>query len=174
MSATYIIFNSLSLPIMMSAYLSLLVANGLATGGVLNFTLAHVLSTTSEKAIVASMYATFRGLAPSAGSGLAGGILQRMLENSLTRSIGEHRQNANLAQADRDLIQRLKGSPTLVWQLDGWQRDVGIMAYQQAIKSVFWLAFGCAFVAVILQALTRIGNQQHKPETIAEAVQQED
>ena len=168
LASTYLIFNSLILPITMTVYLFLLVGNGLATGGVLNYTLAHVLSATSEKAIVAGLYSTFRGLAPSAGAGLAGGILQRELDSSLVWLIRERRREEGLTQADKKLVQRLKGSPTLVWQLTGWKRSVGIMAYEQAIKSVFWMAFGCAVIALVLQALTSLGKERNKPETTVE------
>ena len=162
--SSYLIFNALSLPSSLPIYLSLLIFNGIATGATLNFTLGHILSTTSEKAIVTGLYATFRGLAPSAGAGLAGGILQRTLDSSLRRLFISYHRGENLNEADLKLIHRLKGSPNLVWQLEGWQRQAGILAYEQAIKRVFWLAVGAAAMGAFLQALTRFGSSAARKE----------
>ena len=153
---TYAIFYTSRLPTSTGTYLLLLIWNGFATGSVLNYTLAHVLSSTSEPAIVAGLYSTFRGLAPSLGAGIAGGVLQRTLERTLVASLSEHeRGTGKLSDADLDLVRRLKGSPTLVWQLeDGWRRQIGILAYQTAIKRVFLLAAFATVVAFAMQAFT--------------------
>jgi len=162
--SSYLIFNALSLPSSLPIYLSLLIFNGVATGATLNFTLGHILSATSEKAIVTGLYATFRGLAPSAGAGLAGGVLQRTLDSSLRRLFRSYQRGGKLDEADLQLIHRLKGSPNLVWQLEGWQRQAGILAYEEAIKNVFWLAVGAAATGLLLQAFTRFGSGPSKED----------
>lgn len=137
-------------------YVGLLVANGLGIGAILNYTLAHVLATTSEKALVAGLFTTFRGFSPSIGVGIAGGILQRNIEQSLVHSISAHRgADGQITLADRDLITRLKGSPVAVFQLpSGWRRNAAILAYEIAIKRIFLCALVAVLIGLVLEALT--------------------
>lgn len=151
---TYVAFYLLRLPAPINTYILLLVLNGLGAGAVLVYTLAHILATTHEKAIVTSLYNTFRGLAPSFGAGIAGGILQRRLQKSMVASISEFRPDGKLTSDDWDLIARLKGSPTLVWQLQGWQKEVGMQAYEYAIRIIFLVAIFAGVLAFIAQLLT--------------------
>lgn len=153
-TATYVAFYLLSSTAPISKYMCLLVFNGLGAGAVLVYTLAHILSTTHEKAIVTGLYNTFRGLAPSFGAGIAGGILQRRLQKSLVNSIIPYRKNGVLTVEDWALINRLKGSPTLVWQLNGWQKDIGIKAYEYAIKIIFLVAIFAGALSFVAQVFT--------------------
>lgn len=153
-TATYVAFYYLSISAPISSYVYLLVFNGLGAGAVLVYTLAHILSTTHEKAIVTGLYNTFRGLAPSFGAGVAGGILQRRLQKSLIKSILPYRESGQLTSEDWALINRLKGSPTLVWQLNGWQREIGILAYEYAIKTIFLVAIFAGILSFIAQLFT--------------------
>ncbi|KAK9898539.1 MFS general substrate transporter [Cystobasidium minutum MCA 4210] len=151
---TYVAFYCISATAPISQCVGLLVLNGLGAGAVLVYTLAHILSTTHEKAIVTGLYNTFRGLAPSFGAGVAGGILQRRIQKSLIKSILPYRRDGRLTPEDWLLINRLKGSPTLVWQLAGWQREVGIKAYEYAIKVIFLFAIAAGILSLIAQAFT--------------------
>lgn len=153
-TATYVAFYCLSTSAPVSSYVYLLVINGFGAGAVLVYTLAHILSTTHEKAIVTGLYNTFRGLAPSFGAGVAGGILQRRLQKSLVKSIAPYRKHGQLTAEDWSLVNRLKGSPKLVWQLHGWQREVGIQAYEYAIKIIFLFAIIAGILSLGAQALT--------------------
>jgi predicted MFS family arabinose efflux permease len=155
-TCTYVAFYLMRLSAPISSYVYLLVLNGLGAGAVLVYTLGHMLSTTHEKAIATSLYNTFRGLAPSLGAGIAGGILQRRLQKSLVNSIQAYRGTAGLTQEDWALIARLKGSPNLVWQLQGWQRDIGIKAYEYAIKVIFLAAIISGVLACISQVFTYV------------------
>lgn len=157
-TATYVAFYFLSSSAPISSYVYLLVFNGLGAGAVLVYTLAHILSSTHEKAIVTSLYNTFRGLAPSFGAGIAGGILQRRLQKSLVKSIRPYREDGRLTAEDWGLINRLKGSPTLVWQLDGWQKDIGIKAYDYAIRTIFLVAIFAGVLSLVAQVFTYSRN----------------
>lgn len=169
--ATYIVFHTCHLPTDLTTYLLLLVWNGSATGAVLNYNLAHLLSSTTEQGIVAGLAATFRGLSPSLGAGIAGGVLQRQLEKSLVSTLALHEGGRErITEADWDLIRRLKGSPTLVWQLpEGWRRQGGILAYEVAIKRVFLWAIVAAGLALIVQAFTWT-----RPQAFPKAIDGED
>lgn len=151
---TYVVFYCMPVTAPISQYVYLLVFNGLGAGAVLVYTLAHILSTTHEKAIVTGLYNTFRGLAPSFGAGVAGGILQRRIQKSLVKSIMPYRENGRLTADDWALINRLKGSPTLVWQLKGWQKDIGIKAYEYAIKVIFLFAIVAGILSFVAQVFT--------------------
>lgn len=162
-TATYVAFYFLSSSAPISNYVYLLVFNGLGAGAVLVYTLAHILSTTHEKAIVTALYNTFRGLAPSFGAGVAGGILQRRLQKSLVKSIIPYRVDGRLTSDDWALINRLKGSPTLVWQLNGWQKDIGIKAYEYAVKTIFLVAIFAGVLSFIAQLFTYSRQTEHMP-----------
>jgi hypothetical protein len=158
--STFVTFYASHPPWPQWAYICLLIANGLATGTVLNYTLSHVLASTDEKAIVAGLYGTFRGLAPPLGAGVAGGILQRTLQTALVAAIrARHGQRYELTADDWTLVRRLVASPTLVWSFaeggpEQWKRDIGVAAYEKAIKAVFGAAIVATLVALALQSLT--------------------
>jgi len=125
--------------------------NGLVTGAALNYTLAHILhlSHPSTHFIVTSLLATFRGFAGSFGSAIGGGIFTRLLQSVLRAGFEEKG-----LLGEEDLIRRLLGSPALVQDLAGDERDVAVTAYVAAVKGLFAAGAGLALVMVLVQAGT--------------------
>lgn len=131
--------------------------NGFCAGALLNYTLSHVLHLTlpSTHFIVSSLLATFRSFAGSFGSAVGGGIFSRVLKSQLEAGFNGHDSyNNNLYKNNDELIRELLGSPALVWQLDGYEREVAVAAYQTAIRTTFFAAFCLVLVSALLQAGT--------------------
>ncbi|KAF1926269.1 MFS general substrate transporter [Didymella exigua CBS 183.55] len=144
----------------MALYMLLVFLNGLITGAALNYTLVHLLHLTLPELhpIIISLLATFRGFAGSFGSAIGGGLFGRVLYRSLVDGFA----NAGLTHRD-DLLRKLLGSPALVGQLEGAERDVAVGAYQDAIKALFFAATGLAVVVTLVQACT--GWKKPLPKT---------
>lgn len=124
---------------------------GAFTGAALNYTLAHLLHLTpaSTHYIATSLVATFRGFAGSFGSAIGGGLFTRTLYTSLTDNFegkGMHHQGA--------LIRQLLGSPAMVGQLGGVEKEVAIRGYEDALRALFLAAAGLAVLMVFVQAGT--------------------
>lgn len=173
-ACTYVAFIRLPTAASQTTYALLLVANGLCLGAVLNYGLAHILATTREKAIVAGLFTTFRGLSPSIGAGIAGGVLQRVIERSVRSSFANHQLShgmpVHLTPPDLALIERLKGSPTYVWQLpEGWQKQAGILAYEEAINRIFLIALCAVGIGFVTMALTIVSTTEEKVEKNVES-----
>ncbi|KAK5174432.1 uncharacterized protein LTR77_001512 [Saxophila tyrrhenica] len=140
--------TELSSPVL---YVLVVFACGAVTGAALNYNLAHLLHLTpsSTHYIATSLLATFRGFAGSFGSAIGGGLFQRKLYTSLTDGFAEeglrHRE---------DLVRRLLGSPALVEQLGGAEREVAIRGYEDALRTLFLAGAGLALLTVFVQAGT--------------------
>ena len=132
-------------------YMFAVFANGLVTGAILNYTMAHLLHLTSSDVhtIVTPLLATFRGFAGSFGSAIGGGIFTRTLKQALEAGFSK----AGLGGKD-DLIKRLLGSPALAARLDGMEREVAVQAFQMALKTLFLAGTTLALVATLVQAGT--------------------
>ena len=126
-------------------------ACGAVTGAALNYNLAHVLHLTpsSTHYIATSLVATFRGFAGSFGSSIGGGLFTRTLYQSLT-----HRFAEEGLRHEEDLVRRLLGSPALVGNLDGVEREVAINGYQDALRTLYLAMAGLAVLMVFVQAGT--------------------
>jgi hypothetical protein len=98
--------------------------------------------------ISTSLLATFRGFSGSFGSGISGGIFTRMLQESLEEGFARH----NIS--DDALVERLLGSPALVYRLEGDRREVAVQGYSDAIRGLFLAGCGLALVAIFVQAGT--------------------
>lgn len=140
-------------------YVLVLFLNGFVTGAALNYTLAHLLHLTPKDThyIATSLVATFRGFAGSFGSAIGGGLFTRVLRSSLKNGFEEAGLNGRGA-----LVRRLLGSPALVGQLTGVERDVAVQGYQDALKYLWVAAAGLAALMVIVQAGTGWKGHEEK------------
>lgn len=130
-------------------YITALFCNGFVTGGVLNYSLAHLLhlTPTSQHIIVIPFNATFRSFSGSFGSAIAGGYFLRSLDRNLRsgfESVGLHHKE--------DLIRRLLGVPMLVQQLQGQEKAVAVESYAAAIRATFLAGVGLAVIMTLIQA----------------------
>jgi hypothetical protein len=132
-------------------YVLVVFACGAATGASLNYNLAHLLHLTPKSThyIATSLLATFRGFAGSFGSAIGGGLFTRALYHSLEHGFAE----AGLRHKE-ELIRRLLGSPALVEQLGGIEREIAIQGYQDALRTLFLAGAGLAVLMVLVQAGT--------------------
>ena len=132
-------------------YMFAVFSNGLVTGAILNYTLAHLLHLTHSDmhTIVTPLLATFRGFAGSFGSAIGGGIFTRSLQHALEVGFAD----AGLVGKE-DLIRRLLGSPALAARLTGTEREVSIQSFQTALKTLFLAGTALALVSTLVQAGT--------------------
>ncbi|KAK4201423.1 putative vacuolar basic amino acid transporter 1 [Triangularia verruculosa] len=139
-------------------YIAVLFINGLCTGAALNYTLAHLLhlAPTKEHFIVTGLLATFRGFAGSFGTGIGGGVFNRILKGALTRGFLELGDGA-LTERREKLIAVLIGSPAAVWQegvLSETERQVAVGGYEMALRGLYICAAGVTLLVLALQAGT--------------------
>ncbi|KAJ9653319.1 hypothetical protein H2198_007508 [Neophaeococcomyces mojaviensis] len=123
--------------------------NGFVVGGLLNYSLAHLLHLTlpSQHVIVIPFNATFRSFSGSFGSAISGGYFLRTLSHNLHhgfKSIGMPHNG--------ELVRRLIGSPLLVQKLEGDERTIAIDAYTSALKATFIAGVGLALIMLVVQA----------------------
>ncbi|TKA31785.1 hypothetical protein B0A50_01864 [Salinomyces thailandicus] len=132
-------------------YILIVAAGGAVTGAALNYTLAHLLHLTPKSThyMATSLVATFRGFAGSFGSAIGGGMFTRKLATSLQ----SHFESEGLHHKER-LIRRLLGSPALVGELTGVDKEVAIRGYEDALRMLFLAGAGLAVVMVFVQAGT--------------------
>ncbi|KAL9079638.1 MAG: hypothetical protein Q9157_001469 [Trypethelium eluteriae] len=132
-------------------YMAAAFANGLVTGAILNYTMAHLLHLTPAEThtIVTPLLATFRGFAGSFGSAIGGGIFARTLKRALERGFAE----AGLEDR-QELTTRLLGSPALAARLQGAERAVAAQGFETALKTLFLAGSVLAVVATVIQAGT--------------------
>lgn len=148
-------------------YVLVVFACGAVTGAALNYNLAHLLHLTprSTHYIATSLVATFRGFAGSFGSAIGGGLFTRTLYQSLESGF----EKEGLKHKE-DLIRRLLGSPKLVENLAGVERDVALRSYEHALKTLFLAGAGLAAITVIAQAGTgwRSADEQEAKSRLEE------
>ncbi|KAF2470938.1 MFS general substrate transporter [Lindgomyces ingoldianus] len=132
-------------------YVAVVFCNGLLTGAALNYTLVHLLHLTLSEVhpIVLSLLATFRGFAGSFGSAIGGGLFARILNRSLVDGFAD----AGLKHR-KDLIRRLVGSPALVSNLEGKEKEIAVKAYESGLKGLFLAGLGLAIIVAVVQAGT--------------------
>ncbi|GAM86446.1 hypothetical protein ANO11243_044600 [Dothideomycetidae sp. 11243] len=128
----------------------MMVLNGMLTGASLNYSFAHVLYLTPKSThyMVTSILATFRGFSGSFASAVGGGYFVRVLRESLTQ------QFADLHLVREDLVRKLLGSPALVRQLAGVEKEVAISGYTVALSKLWLAAAALAFAFAFVQAGT--------------------
>lgn len=134
-----------------AVYIPMVLLCGAVTGAALNYTLAHVLHLTPKSThyVATSLVATFRGFAGSFGSAIGGGLFTRTLHTSLTTYFAEKG-----LEDEEALIRQLLGSPALVGQLEGPEKEVAIRGYEDAIFTLFIAGAGLAILMVLFQAGT--------------------
>ncbi|KAF7197060.1 Vacuolar basic amino acid transporter 1 [Pseudocercospora fuligena] len=117
---------------------------GLMTGAALNYNLAHLLHITPKEThyVATALLATFRGFAGSFGAAIGGGLFTRTLDTSLKSRF------ADQGMERAALTRRLLGSPALVEQLDGVEKQIAIAGYQDALK-LLWLSMALIAVAML-------------------------
>ncbi|KXT02911.1 hypothetical protein AC578_1823 [Pseudocercospora eumusae] len=117
---------------------------GLTTGAALNYNLAHLLHITPKEThyVATALLATFRGFAAFFGAAIGGALFTRMLDASLKTRFAEQGMERPA------LIRRLLGSPALVEQLDGVERQIAVAGYQDALK-LLWLSMALIAVAML-------------------------
>lgn len=130
-------------------FIATLFCNGFVVGGLLNYSLAHLLhlTPTSQHIIVIPFNATFRSFSGSFGSAIAGGYFLR----SLNRNLHDGFESIGMSHSE-ELIRRLLGAPMLVQKLQGEQQAVAIDAYASAIKATFLGGVGLAIIMTVIQA----------------------
>ncbi|KAK4179880.1 putative vacuolar basic amino acid transporter 1 [Triangularia setosa] len=136
-------------------YITVVFINGLCTGAALNYTLAHLLhlAPAKEHFIVTGLLATFRGFAGSFGTGIGGGVFNRVLKRALTTGFLEL-GDGELTEERQKLITVLVGSPAAVWQegvLSEMERGVAVGGYEMALRSLYIGAAGATVFVLILQ-----------------------
>ena len=132
-------------------YVCSLFVNGMVTGALLNYTLAHVLHLTipATHVIVIPLNAAFRGLSGSFGSSISGSIFLRTLQQSLEQGFSNEK-----IPHKADLIRKLVGTPTLVQQLDGMEYEVALQSYITAFRTLFIAGAVLALLMLVFQAGT--------------------
>ncbi|OKL57884.1 hypothetical protein UA08_06804 [Talaromyces atroroseus] len=129
--------------------------NGFTSAAYLNYMVSHLLHITSPSShyIVTGLLATFRSLSGSFGSAIGGGIFSRVLKARLEAGFydgGYHDHD----DGRQELIRKLLGSPALVWQLEGYERETAITAYQNSLRMMFLVAVALTVLMTFVQAGT--------------------
>jgi len=151
-AATHFTVSQISNPTMnVGIYVVALFLNGFFTGALLNYTLAHVLHLTlpANHVIVIPLNSTFRSLSGSFGSAISGGIFLRELRRSLVDGFTKQGVKGNA-----DLINKLVGTPLMVHQLTGIEREVAVDSYTIALRTLFMSGSALALAMLAIQAGT--------------------
>ncbi|KAK4670566.1 uncharacterized protein QC763_212890 [Podospora pseudopauciseta] len=157
-------------------YIAVVFINGLCTGAAVNYTLAHLLHLAPAKDhfIVTGLLATFRGFAGSFGTGIGGGVFNRVLRGSLTRGFLEL-GHGELTERREKLITVLVGSPAAVWQegvLSKMERGVAVGGYEMALRKLYMGAAGVTVVVLILQWATGWKGVEDETKTDEEGIRE--
>lgn len=157
-------------------YIAVVFINGLCTGAAVNYTLAHLLHLAPAKDhfIVTGLLATFRGFAGSFGTGIGGGVFNRVLRGSLTRGFLEL-GHGGLTERREKLITVLVGSPAAVWQegvLSKMERGVAVGGYEMALRKLYMGAAGVTVVVLILQWGTGWKGVEDETKTDEEGIRE--
>ncbi|OAP64614.1 hypothetical protein AYL99_00586 [Fonsecaea erecta] len=134
-------------------YLGVLFLNGFLVGALLNYSLAHVLHLTlpATHIIVIPLNAMFRSLSGSFGSSVTGGLFLRALQQALTRGFAER---GMLTDRKAALIRQLVGTPILVQRLTGVDREVALLGYEHALRTIYMAGGAWALCMLLVQAGT--------------------
>ncbi|KAM3511389.1 hypothetical protein MY11210_004939 [Beauveria gryllotalpidicola] len=146
----------------MPPFVAVVFLNGLATGAVLNYSLAHVLhlSHKGTEYVSTSLLGTFRGFGGSFGTSIGGGIFFRFLKQALTAGFadleGHHGREEGLSPEHARLVIRLLGAPGLVFsgELNVEEQNIAINGYSGAIRDVWHAAALLSVIFVAVQAAT--------------------
>ncbi|KAM5352187.1 hypothetical protein ACJ41O_004910 [Fusarium nematophilum] len=132
--------------------------NGLATGAVFNYTLAHILHLSHEDThyVATSLLATFRGFGGSFGTAIGGGIFYRLLRSSLISGFLKLDGGDHLNSNRQRLISDLVSNPGLVHsgELGATEQMIATEGYAGASRGVWQAAAILGGVVVLIQAAT--------------------
>lgn len=132
-------------------YLVVLFLNGFIVGALSNYSLAHLLHVThpGTHIIVIPLNAMFRNLSGSFGSSVFGGLFLRTLQRAL-----QEEYKARGIQGKAALIRQLVGTPILVQRLRGVDREVALLGYEDALKTMYLAGAFLAVAMLFVQAGT--------------------
>ncbi|KAJ3462786.1 hypothetical protein MRS44_007572 [Fusarium solani] len=151
--------------------------NGMATGGVLNYTLAHTLHLSHDDTqyIATSLIATFRGFGGSFGTAIGGGIFYRLLRSDLVSGFLQLDGGDELSHDRQRLVSNLLSSPGLVHggDLSIAEREIAIQGYAGASRGVWQAAAVLGVVVVAIQAATGWTSPSEEEETSARGMDSE-
>lgn len=153
---TLSLISTTSLPL--ALFLVVVLINGLATGGGVNYTLAHILHLSHDdtRYIATSLLGTFRGSGSSFGTAVAGGIFYRLLRGSLLAGFLQLDGGERLSHDRQQLVSRLVNTPGLVHggNLSRAEQEVAIEGYAGATRGVWQAMAALGIVVIVFQALT--------------------
>ncbi|KAG5746676.1 hypothetical protein H9Q70_010642 [Fusarium xylarioides] len=156
--STYVLslISTTSLPLPL--FIVVVLINGLATGGGVNYTLAHILHLSHDdtRYIATSLLGTFRGSGSSFGTAVAGGIFYRLLRGNLVSGFLELDGGEHLSHARQRLISSLVNTPGLVHggDLSPAEQNIATEGYAGATRGVWQAMATLGGVVVLFQALT--------------------
>ena len=147
-------------------YIVLLFCNGFCTGALLNYTLAHLLHLTVPEThvIVIPLNTMFRGLSGSFGSSVSGGLFLRTLRSTLISAFRERDIDPEKNKHIADLVNKLVGTPALVRDLTGIEKEVAVYSYEVSLRQLFFVGSTMALVTTLIQAGTGWTAPQPTPE----------
>ncbi|KIW54195.1 hypothetical protein PV05_06572 [Exophiala xenobiotica] len=130
-------------------YIAVLFLNGFIVGSLLNYSLAHVLhlTTPATHIIVIPLNAMFRSLSGSFGSSVSGGLFLRTLSRTLSEEFARRGITGK-----SPLIRQLVGTPILVQRLTGVDREVAVIGYETALKTMYLVGGFFALGMLVVQA----------------------
>ncbi|KAF5979081.1 major facilitator family transporter [Fusarium coicis] len=156
--STYVLslISTTSLPL--APFIVVVLINGLATGGGVNYTLAHILHLSHDdtRYIATSLLGTFRGSGSSFGTAVAGGIFYRLLRGNLLSGFLQLDGGEHLSHARQRLISSLVNTPGLVHggDLSPAEQNIATEGYAGATRGVWQAMATLGGVVVLFQALT--------------------
>ena len=141
-------------------YLLVLFVNGSIVGALLNYSLAHVLHLTLAPMhiVVIPLQAMCRSLSGSFGSSITGGLFLRTLQQTLRQEF----QERGISRGKEGLIRQLVGNTLLVQTLTGVDKEVALIGYEKALKTIY-LAGG---ILAIFMMFAQAGTGWTAPEVV--------
>ncbi|CVL11332.1 related to putative multidrug transporter [Fusarium proliferatum] len=157
-ASTYVLslISTTSLPL--ALFIVVVLINGLATGGGVNYTLAHILHLSHDdtRYIATSLLGTFRGSGSSFGTAVAGGIFYRLLRGNLVSGFLQLDGGEHLSHARQRLVSSLVNTPGVVHggDLSPAEQNIATEGYAGATRGVWQAMATLGGVVVLFQALT--------------------
>lgn len=108
---------------------------------------------------MASLFASFRGQAGSIGGALGSSTILKATERKALQLL-RARDEGTITQQHIELARRIKASPTLVWQLDGWERSLGIEAWRAGMQVVWTIGIVSGLISLTLFVATRFKKRE--------------
>ncbi|KAL5594393.1 hypothetical protein BROUX41_001328 [Berkeleyomyces rouxiae] len=130
--------------------------NGLATGGGMNYTLAHMLHLTTPDVhfVSTSLLGMFRGFGGSFGTAIGGGYFMRLIKSIITKDF-ERLDGGVLSEAHKEMIVKLAARPEFVFDggLSPAEQIIARNGYAAALQQTWRVAALIGVGAIILQAM---------------------